>query len=660
MDLGQDKKSKIFELFSKKGKDKGLLVNKKRVLVGSSEACDLIIPHRDVSGIHAVIENSSAGFKIYDMNSTNGTFVNGAKQVAATFKIGDVIKLGAQEFELKEYSKVDVPPVLDMLDPEMPAKIQSRKYKSLPDSPVEIKSLDIDYIVPRVEYPLAKDPKAEFSEYIFEDVETLYPIFNYNVDASAVEVIILFKGDIYSVDYLPNKKNIYQLVGNKASGRQIEFAPLGKSDRINFVEINKQEVIIHPLDGYVPKLWTDETDTLLNEGPVNLYENDILKLDNGDLQVFVRLTSSPPRVASAPIFRQDKEFKKYLFLMFLLVFSFLTVMTLFEVDPDLDEEKTPERIATILYKKQVKQANIKKISKIKPKNIVKIVKKIKKTVKNVTPVDKVIVKSKIIKKVKAKTGIKTAKTNKVAKKAKTNRGKITRIRNIVRRKIKKGKGSKKRKHRSARSANRKKKSKGRLDTYKSFDFKSTVSNLLSKSGSTKTFRAATNNRANSFNTGANSVGGRSSTLRSAKVDNQVGSLTGATSGTVDTSRGSKGIIGKKSQYFAGLPYKTVNLGGMDPEMIRRILMEHIPQFRSCYQKVLAGGRHGNFQGVVKLDFVIGASGHVSRAGVETADDSIPSKVKSCVVNVLKGIPFPEPSGGGVVEVSQPINFYPRR
>jgi hypothetical protein len=30
------------------------------------------------------------------------------------------------------------------------------------------------------------------------------------------------------------------------------------------------------------------------------------------------------------------------------------------------------------------------------------------------------------------------------------------------------------------------------------------------------------------------------------------------------------------------------------------------------------------------------------------------------VDVLRGIQFPEPMGGGTVEVKQPMNFYPKR
>ncbi len=660
MNQNHDNWAKSFELISKAGAHNGLRVSKKRVLVGSSEACDVIISSPDVSAIHAVIENLDGVFKLYDMNSTNGTYINGLREVAFNFKIGDTLAFGRQEFHFKEYSKEDLPPVLDMLDPELPPRIQSEKYQALPKFPGGISESNVEINIPRVEYPLAKDPKAEFSEYIFEDIETLYPIFNYKIDQNAIEVIILFKDVIYSIDYLNKSKDIYRLVGSNGRKNDVEFAYLGKEDRINFIEANDNEVIVQPLFGYTAKLWTDEADTVLDNGPINLYDNDILKLEKNDLQIFVRVTTAPPKVKAAPIFRRDKEFKKYLLLMFLLVFSFLTVMTLFEVDPDLEKEKAPERIATILYKKKLTISKKKVVAKTdnKPKKIVqRSIKKVsvKKTKSKVKKH-----KNKINKKIAAsKSGIKLAKTTKIVRKAAPNKGPVDKKIDVVRAKKKSGKSRKSISRKSVKKSNNNRKSKGRVDTYKSLDFKATMSSLLSKGGNTKSFKAATAVSDNSLSAQGSSVGGESSTLKRAKVSTNIGSLSGATSGKIDASRGVKGIVSRKSQYFAGLPYKTVHLGGMDPDMIRRILMENIPQFRSCYQRVLDRSAK-SFEGVVKLDFVIGASGHVARAGVETADNKIPSKVKSCVVNVLKGIRFPEPPGGGVVEVSQPMNFYPRR
>jgi TonB family protein len=97
---------------------------------------------------------------------------------------------------------------------------------------------------------------------------------------------------------------------------------------------------------------------------------------------------------------------------------------------------------------------------------------------------------------------------------------------------------------------------------------------------------------------------------------------------------------------------------MDPDVIRRILLDHLPQFRYCYQKELE--RSGvEASGTVKLNFTIGASGHVSQAGID-GSSGLPSEVKRCVVGVLRGISFPEPQGGGTVEVKQPMNFYPKK
>jgi outer membrane biosynthesis protein TonB len=98
---------------------------------------------------------------------------------------------------------------------------------------------------------------------------------------------------------------------------------------------------------------------------------------------------------------------------------------------------------------------------------------------------------------------------------------------------------------------------------------------------------------------------------------------------------------------------------MDPDVIRRILREHIPQFRYCYQKELDRKAGRDVSGTIGLIFTIGASGSVSKAGVDQTS-GLPGNVKKCVVRVLKGIRFPRPLGGGKVDVKQPFNFMPKR
>ena len=667
----------LFPLDKTKGKN-DLVIKKKRVLVGRVQACDIVIPYSDISAIHAVIEVNENGFTVYDMNSHNGTFVNGEKVIAKSFGANDALKFSIHEFVIKEIQSEDIlPPPLDII----PINEELSKKSRLPKAPIGEES----DIVPRVEYPLAKDPKAEFSEYIFEDIGDLYPIFDYRVNNDAVEIIILFKDKIFSVDYLPFKKNaIYYLVGNVSTNfYDVEYSYLGHKQRIPFIKVVGDEVFVENLVGYKLVSLSEKkgVDKNGSSSELCLMRDNILSFNKKDINIFVRRTDSPPMVKRAPILRRDREFKKYLFLVFLLMGVLLAGMNYLQVDKEIEKEKAPERIATILYKKKVIVAKNKKTPKeITPKKIEKKVaravkpKKVEpKTVKKVSakkPVAKKpapVKKPRPVKKVLAKKPAPVKKPRPVkkvlakkpapvkpARVKKTNLPKVAKVRQkpISRRKLprsKPGKGAQ-------RKSNTIAKSRGAVDTYKSFDFKSTVNTLMAKGGTIKNVNVAENTDVTKGFSGVSGAGSKGGTVKRSKVSGNVGSLAGAAAGKLDGGEGLEGIQNKKISYTAGIPYKTVVLGGMDPDVIRRILKEHIPQFRYCYQKELNRVKTP-MNGVLKLNFIIGNSGHVTKAGV-SARSSLPSSLKGCVVNVLKGIKFPAPLGGGISEVNQPINFYP--
>ncbi|MBT6326621.1 MAG: AgmX/PglI C-terminal domain-containing protein, partial [Bdellovibrionales bacterium] len=396
-----------------------------------------------------------------------------------------------------------------------------------------------------------------------------------------------------------------------------------------------------------------ESDAGLN---VSLGENCILCMSQNDLQVFIRRSSAPPNVKTAPFLRRDPELKRNIIVTLALVALFLLVTTLFEVDNELEKEKAPERIATILYKKP---AVTKAVAKTKKRNK-KIVQKSSKKKNQVSKKSKKASKIKTRvnkKKTKAKVkvaGLKSSNKIKKVKKATPRKGKINKKLQVVRKKSKSSGANSTRKTVSKRRSNIKN-AKGSVDTYKSVNFKSTISNLMAKGGSTKSLQVVKDTVEDAGDTSV--TGSESATLKRAKVSQNIGSLSGSASGTLDSKKGVSGLVDKKSIYTAGLPFKTVILGGMDPDTIRKILIDHIPQFRYCYQKVLDRAKK-EFQGIVKLDFVIGASGHVTKAAADSVEQ-MPFEVQGCVVNVLKGIRFPEPLGGGIVEVTQPMNFYPK-
>jgi outer membrane biosynthesis protein TonB len=696
--------NELFELIPANGETRfsGVVLTKKRLLLGRSENCDVVFHDSTVSAIHAVVEVTPGGAIVYDLNSTNGTFVNGKKIVTEKVSEGDQVRFGLIEVSFKKYAMGDVlPPVLDSLAPKSanhphrplpkqplvlggeeklaptlqpptsgadetisedlpPAPEKSSAIRELPQKPIIEES---DDGIPYVSYPLASDPKAEFSEYIFEDLETLYPIFKYDVTKSSVEVVIINDENIISVDYLPGKDGVFGLVGYLPKDKDVEFAYLGKNERLDFVTISGNQVSVLVPHSY-SVLYLDKEGNRLERDDIktdhiDLKENEILSFRNGDLQIFVRNTEAPPKVKAAPVFRRDKTLGKYFLIIFLFLLSFLSVLTFIDIDEEIEKEKAPERIATILYKKKLIVPKKKSSDYVpSPK------KKTPKTPKRRKAVKPTTTKAakKIVKKV-AKTTHKST-TPKAVKKVTPKKATTKRPKKVVRKKTqvapKKTKkiGGKPNAGAASRRRARNTKSKGRVDTYKSTDFSSTMNSLLAKGGSATGVQ--TQNAA-SGDTGltTTAIGGSEATAAEiANVEQKVGSLTGAADGKLAASKGAEGLVDKKSVMTAGIPSKTVVLGSMDPDIIRKILRDHLPQFQRCYQNEL-DATYKKIQGVIPLNFTIGSSGHVVKAGLRGASRFPPGMV-NCTLSVLRGITFPEPLGGGKVEVNQPLNFLPRK
>ena len=668
MDLNTNKEKVLFRLTPKHDgvQVKGSVLATGRILVGRSESCEMMIASSAVSSVHAVIEITPKGAKIFDMNSKNGTFINGTKIVSEMINIGDSIRFGDSEFFFEKYSAEGSHQVLDALEPDkgfasphntLPESVPKFDAKNpsvdLPDVPpsnlpgVEAKEEDVPYVV----YPLSKDPKADYSEYIFEDSDEIHPIFKYEHSKQAVEIIILFKDNVYSVDYLPAKNGKYSIVGAKPKKGQIEFSYLGKDEKVEFVEVQSGNCIVHKLHNYEALHISDSGMNENTSDRINVQDGDVVKFQNGHLEIYVRRVSAPPKVKTPPFFRRDKEFWKYIFLMMFLVGAISAGVAFYSI-PEVEKEKDPDRIARILYKQPLtisKNKTVEKTKKAPPKKQKtpkKVVKK-KPTKPKPAPKKQPAKPKKLVK----KAGAKKAKVVQKVKKVKKAAPKSNKVANKLKTT---SAASKSVKRARTRKANRPSPSKGAIDVYKSVDFRSTVSAIAAKGG---TLRGATTSASSrSGVTGASIGGGVATNVKKANIGSEVGSLSGSASGKIAESKGTEGLSTNKGTYAAGIPSETMVLGSMDPDVIRRILRENIPQFRYCYQKELdrRGGR--KVSGTVGLRFTIGASGHVSKAGVNSS--TLPSNVKGCVVRVLRGIKFPRPRGGGTVDVNQPFNFYP--
>lgn len=74
-------------------------LNRKEMIIGRGEDCDIIIDHRSVSQRHAkVVRETGNHYQIVDLNSKNGVTVGGEQYRAVQVKRGDVVELGHVKF----------------------------------------------------------------------------------------------------------------------------------------------------------------------------------------------------------------------------------------------------------------------------------------------------------------------------------------------------------------------------------------------------------------------------------------------------------------------------------------------------------------------------------------------------------------------------------
>ena len=598
-----------FELISEDGL-KSYVIHKKRILIGSGESCDFIIPYIGIEGVHAVLEVKENNVKIYDMNTASGTYLNGKNVVANEAKVGDKICFGDFCFSIESFNGMvvdainDFPPILQNSVP--------LKEESIPLIPKRVnrtklsKSLKGSY--DKIEYPLENALGADELEYIFEPASEITNVLHYDNYEKSIEVITTLGDRIFSIDYLSTDLEKFILKGG-VDGNGVVFPYLAKGESIQFVEKKQNKLFVQRIDGFEI---LDLKDKSIND--LLLTDDSLIVLMSDHIKIFIRLSDAPPTTLPEPFIKNDRTFWKYFIFVMLMVLVFLAFVGIMDVNEELKEKKAPQKLASILYKKPVLSISVANTKKEDKKVVQKVSKK--------PPVNKTFSKSQASKSVAPKV-TSTPKTASPTTKTSTAKTKST--------------------------------SKGNIDTYKAVDFAASLPNVLSKSSN---FENIKNEQQNDFEYSANGPSAQNlgEEVKLNKLDGKVEDISKAASKNLSDTGELSDFSNNKVMATAGIPSRTIVLGGMDPDTIRKILMDHLPQFRFCYQKELDQAK-SEFSGRITLNFVIGASGNVTRAGVK--ENSMPPEVRGCVVNVLRGIPFPAPRGGGVVEVTQPMNFYPK-
>ena len=133
---------------------------------------------------------------------------------------------------------------------------------------------------------------------------------------------------------------------------------------------------------------------------------------------------------------------------------------------------------------------------------------------------------------------------------------------------------------------------------------------------------------------------------------KVGAWRGAAGpGTADRGRGRLGP--KAAHAFDFIPTAPIVRGGLDKEIVRRVVRQHLNEVRFCYEEALV--RKPTLAGRVVTSFTIAPTGKVIVSALQTSSLGEPS-VEACIVAATRRWLFPQPSGGGLVAVSYPFQL----
>jgi hypothetical protein len=91
-------------------------------------------------------------------------------------------------------------------------------------------------------------------------------------------------------------------------------------------------------------------------------------------------------------------------------------------------------------------------------------------------------------------------------------------------------------------------------------------------------------------------------------------------------------------------------GDLDKAIIRRYIKRNIQKIQYCYEKQLLA--KPTLAGTVSTQFFISPNGNVT----SSQGSGVDPEVASCVADVIHGIEFPKPKGGGGVQVNYPFTF----
>jgi hypothetical protein len=573
-----------------------LLIDKKKVLLGSHEHADFRLQDKSVSSYHAFICLKNEGFMVKDLYSEGGVFINGTRVEEAFVAAGDVLTIGTISFaveNLEAESKIFNPDEAISPAMEMISSIQLPPREGLVF--IDGEYCDIQFDESNFQ-PLKELPSVSFKgDYVELDQTEEALEISHNVKTKKLEVISYMNGMMMDISYLVLKDGEYSLSPFKKSAFDILFHTVTKT---KIFTISGGSLRFFAQDSITPSVPWDKVSM-----------SDALFLTHGAEQISLRFVEKAVKWRGIPLFYRDREFYKQAGKVFVGMFLPMLLL-LFVTLPSKDEQTTE----------------------------VAVVYKLPEQIKNPTESqEKSEVKAEELTSKTENTGHKENQQNpnKVEFAAASQQQKVV-----------------------AKAASPQAAAAAPVQTtpVKAYEFKSSVAmnSLVGDAPKINTNGSASKSAVSdkSFNTGSADDG-----QLVAGADIGVSKFNGSDKkGSGSGSYGSRGLASKSGFDSSYLEPKTVVLGSMDPELLRKILREYIPQFRHCYQQELIANSD-KIKGIIDLNFTISAEGRVAKHDIRAKDARFSKKGLGCMGQVLGLIEFPKPKGGGVVDVRQPLNFF---
>lgn len=102
-----------------------------------------------------------------------------------------------------------------------------------------------------------------------------------------------------------------------------------------------------------------------------------------------------------------------------------------------------------------------------------------------------------------------------------------------------------------------------------------------------------------------------------------------------------------------IPRPPILDGGLDREIVQRVVRQHRGELKACYEAELQ--KNKSLQGEVVVKFTISGKGEVI-AALKQSSDLNNANVENCLTQRIRRWVFPEPRGGGIVVVKYPFRF----